>query len=206
MNSNTTAAAAAHTPMRQKRRQVTDRALLSAMLDRMEVIHVGMHDEPFPYVVPLNFGYAWEEDALVFYVHCARRGYKLELLARDPHVCVTASAFVSYAQESVKGHLHDYRSVIARGVAQRIDPREEPEAARRALECILLHNRRDPSGADTPLMACLVIWRIVCRAEDVTGKAEITPRCLEDVPCAVPSHDGIPLDESHILDLAGGEA
>lgn len=186
--------------MRQARRQVADRALLGAMLDQMEVIHLGMHDGTFPYVVPLNFGYEWRADELIFYVHCARKGHKLELLARDPHVCVTASAFVSYAQDTVKGHLHDYRSVIASGVAFCIDPREEPEEAERAMRRILLHQHRDPSDAQTPLMRCLLLWRIVCRAEDVTGKAEIAPRCLEDVPFAAPTHDGIPLDESHILD------
>ncbi|MDO5377046.1 MAG: pyridoxamine 5'-phosphate oxidase family protein [Clostridia bacterium] len=190
--------------MRQARRQVTDREILSAMLDRMEVIHLGMHDGAYPYVVPLNFGYEWREDELIFYFHCARKGRKLELLARDPHVCVTASAFVNYAQDTVKGHLHDYRSIIARGVASPIDPREQAEEAAQAMRRILIHHHRDTSCAETPLMGSLLLWRIVCKAEEVTGKAEITPRCLADVPFAAPAHDGIPLDESHILD-AGRE-
>ncbi|MFR8176131.1 MAG: pyridoxamine 5'-phosphate oxidase family protein [Christensenellales bacterium] len=104
--------------MRQRKRQVTDKATICAMLDAMDTIHVAMHDEPFPYIVPLNFGYHWE-DKLTFYFHCAHEGYKLELLHRNPHVCVNASSFVSYAGASVKGHLHDYRSVTARGVWRR---------------------------------------------------------------------------------------
>ena len=96
--------------MRQRKRQVTDKATICAMLDAMDTIHVAMHDEPFPYVVPLNFGYDWE-DKLVFYFHCAHEGYKLDLLHKNPHVCVNASSFISYAGASVKGHLHDYRSV-----------------------------------------------------------------------------------------------
>lgn len=65
--------------MRQSKRQVTDKATICAMLDAIDTIHVAMHDEPFPYVVPLNFGYDWE-DKLVFYFHCAHEGYKLDLL------------------------------------------------------------------------------------------------------------------------------
>lgn len=52
--------------MRQSKRQVTDKATICAMLDAIDTIHVAMHDEPFPYVVPLNFGYDWK-DKLVFY-------------------------------------------------------------------------------------------------------------------------------------------
>ena len=185
--------------MRQKARQVTDRGIICAMLDQMEIIHVGMHDEPAPYVVPLNFGYTFEDD-LVFYFHCARAGYKLELLERNPCVCVTASQFVSYAGGSVKGHMHDYRSVIARGRAQRIDREKSPEAFRFALETLLSHNRRETADADSPMTRHIDIWRIVCRAEDVTAKAEIVPRTPDEVPFAPAVADGVPLDESHILD------
>ena len=185
--------------MRQKARQVTDRAIICAMLDQMDTIYVGIHDEPAPYVVPLNFGYAFEDD-LVFYFHCAKAGYKLDLLAKNPHVCVTASQFVSYAGGSVKGHMHDYRSVIARGVAQQIDPEREPQAFTAAMAQLLEHNHRDPQDADSPVMRHLQLWRIVCRAEDVTAKAEIVPRTVHEVLFAPALPDGIPMDESHILD------
>ena len=67
--------------MRQKAREITDRAVLCAMLDGMDTLFLGIHDEPAPYVVPLNFGYAYGEN-LTFYFHCAQEGYKLELLAK----------------------------------------------------------------------------------------------------------------------------
>ena len=37
-------------PMRQRARQVTDRALICAMLDEMDVLYLGMNDGEFPYV------------------------------------------------------------------------------------------------------------------------------------------------------------
>ena len=185
--------------MRQKARQVSDRAIICAMLDQMDTMYVGMHDEPYPYIVPLNFGYTFDDD-LVFYFHCAKAGYKLDLLARNPHVCVTASQFVSYAGGSVRGHMHDYRSVIARGVAQQMDPDREPEAFRAALENLLIHNHRDPADADSPVVRHIQMWRIVCRAEDVTAKAEIMPKTPAEVQFAPAVADGMPIDESHILD------
>ena len=183
-------------PMRQQAREVTDRRIICAMLDAMEIIHVGMHDEPAPYVVPLNFGYAFE-DSLTFYFHCAQEGYKLELLAANPYVCVTAAQFISYAGGSVKGHLHDFRSVIARGVAGRIPP--ESEEFDRAHRLLLAHNHRTLQPGDAQAARHIQLWRIVCRPEDVTAKTEIVPRCIEEVPFAPAQGDGVPLDERHIL-------
>ena len=187
-------------PMRQRARQVTDRALICAMLDEMDVLYLGMNDGEFPYVVPLNFGYTFD-DELTFYFHCAKEGHKLDCLARDPNVCATAARFISYADGSVRGHLHDYRSVIARGRAQRIDPQREPDAIRRAMERILVHNHRDPADVDTPVMKHVEIWRVVCRAQDVTAKAEIPPRSVGEVPFRPAKGDGMPIDDSHILDM-----
>ena len=187
--------------MRQSRRQVMDPELICAMLDQMDTICVGIHDDPAPYVVPLNFGYVFEEGNFVFYFHCARTGHKLDLLRQNPHVCVTASRFISYAKGSVKGHMHDYQSVIARGVAQEIDQDLQPEAFKKALETLLIHNHRNASEADTPAAKWIQMWKIVCREEDVTAKAEIMPHSADEVDFAPPIADGIPLDESHILDM-----
>ena len=186
--------------MRQSRREITDPAIICAMLDRMEILYLGMNDGPAPYVVPLNFGYTFDED-LTFYFHCAKDGHKLDCLARDPHVCVTAASFISYAQQSVKGHLHDYRSVIARGVARQIDPEKEPEAFLAAMERILVHHHRDAGDAATPVMKHLQIWRVDCLREDVSAKAEIPPKTVEDVDFAASSGDEMPIDDSHILDM-----
>lgn len=189
-------------PMRQRARQVTDPALICAMLDGMETIFIGMHDEPAPYVVPVNFGYAFDGD-LTFYFHCAQKGYKLELLAKNPHVSVTAASFISYAEGSVKGHLHDYRSVMARGVARRIDAQSEPEEFDRAHRLLLAHNHRVFMPEDVPFMPLIQLWRIDCRAQDVTAKAEIVPRCVQEVAFAPAVPDGSGVDESHILGERG---
>lgn len=185
-------------PMRQRARQVTDRAILRAMLDQMDILFLGIRDEPAPYVVPLNFGYDFDDD-LVFYFHCAKAGTKLDLLRADPHVCVTAAQFISYAGGSVMGHLHDYRSIIARGIASQIDPETEGEAFHHALCRLLIQQKRDVSQADTPLTGHIQMWKIVCKPEDVTAKAEIKPSSPEEVAFRAPVPDGIPLDESHIL-------
>ena len=184
--------------MRQRARQVTDRKIICAMLDGMDVMFLGMNDGDAPYVVPLNFGYTFEEN-LVFYFHCAKDGHKLDCLRRNPNVCVSLANYISYAKESVRGHRHDYRSVIARGTAERIEP--ESPAFIHAMEQILIHNHRSSNDVHTPVMKHVDMWRVVCRAQDVTAKAEIVPKNVSEVPFLPEKGDGIPMDESHILDM-----
>ena len=182
--------------MRRTDREITDAEKITQIIQTCHCCRLGFCDNGAVYIVPLNFGYDWE-DKLVFYFHCAHEGYKLDLLHKNPHVCVNASSFISYAGASVKGHLHDYRSVTARGVAERL----EPDSAEfiHAHEQLLSHNLRDKSQVHTTAMKFIELWKITC--EDVTAKAEITPKTPEGVAYAPAKGDGMPLDESHILDM-----
>lgn len=166
--------------MRRKDREVTDRTLISGMLDMAEILHLAIKNDPFPYIVPVNFGYEWCADELVFYFHSAKKGLKLDLLRTDPHVAVNAAAFISYAEKPYMGHLHDYRSVTAFGVAEELSP--DSEAFLRAHEILLRHNHRTMQPEDGPVMGQIALWQIRCRAEDVTGKAEIVPKTPSELP------------------------
>ena len=168
--------------MRRKDREITDRALIAGMLDMAEILHIAVKNEPFPYVVPVNFGYEWRADELAFFFHSAGAGLKLDLLRKDPRVAVNAAVFVSYAGKPYRGHLHDYRSVTAFGTAEELPPGSE--AFLHAHEKLLAHNRRTMQPEDIPVMKQLTLWQIRCRAENVTGKAEIVPRSAAELPFA----------------------
>ena len=54
--------------MHREEVRVSEKELLKGILDLTSVCCVGFHDEPFPYIVPMNYGYVWE-DKLTFYFH-----------------------------------------------------------------------------------------------------------------------------------------
>ena len=124
--------------MRQSKRQVTDKATICAMLDAIDTIHVAMHDEPFPYVVPLNFGYAEENGKRVFYFHSAKSGRKLDLIAGTPSVGFELD--VNYALvegEEACRHTARFQSVIGTGRVSFVEEAAQKEAA---LQALMLHN------------------------------------------------------------------
>ena len=174
--------------MRRTDREVKDRALICGMLDMSEILHIAIKNEPWPYIVPVNFGYEWQGETLVFYFHCAKTGMKLDLLRRDPRVSVNAAVFVSYAGAPYRGHFHDYRSVTACGEAEEIPP-DDPGFLR-AHERLLAHNHRQMQPEDYAAMRHTAVWQIRCSAAQVWGKAEIVPTCAEELPFAQPDRKG----------------
>jgi nitroimidazol reductase NimA-like FMN-containing flavoprotein (pyridoxamine 5'-phosphate oxidase superfamily) len=59
---------------------------MEAAIKACDICFVGMADtDGTPYVLPMNFGYL---DGVV-YLHSAQEGRKIELLERNPNVCIT---------------------------------------------------------------------------------------------------------------------
>ena len=105
--------------MRRSDRQVTDYNEITDILRRADTIRVGLHDEPYPYVVPLSYGYEAAGSAITLYFHGATEGLKHDLIAKNPRVCVETDIFHRYAE--VPGSVTtEYESFIGFGEARRV--------------------------------------------------------------------------------------
>lgn len=74
--------------MRKSDREIRDFSEIVSVVGRCQVVRMGIYADDFPYVVPLTFGYEVQDGALVVYFHCATKGRKLDLLAKDARVCL----------------------------------------------------------------------------------------------------------------------
>lgn len=75
-------------------------------------------DNVYPYGVPVSYAYA---DGRIYF-HCAREGYKVDLLKKDPHVSFTVVAQDDIIPEDFNTL---YISAIAFGRARLVDDPEE---------------------------------------------------------------------------------
>jgi nitroimidazol reductase NimA-like FMN-containing flavoprotein (pyridoxamine 5'-phosphate oxidase superfamily) len=121
--------------MRRKDREVRGRKALSAILDECQVLRLGIHADGWPYVVPMNFGYVWEE-RLRLYCHCALEGRKMDLLRQDPRAAfeMDCSHMLKDGGNEACSYGYAYASIMGEG-AVRIQ--EDPERKRAALEAIM---------------------------------------------------------------------
>jgi nitroimidazol reductase NimA-like FMN-containing flavoprotein (pyridoxamine 5'-phosphate oxidase superfamily) len=120
--------------MRQTTREITDVKQIEAVIQQATVCRLALWDEGYPYIVPLNFGYA--DKALYF--HCALEGKKLDLIRKNPRVGFELEGIaeiVPHTQNACAWSAK-YQSVIGQGTAVILN---DPEAKRRALDVIMAH-------------------------------------------------------------------
>ena len=178
--------------MRRAELEIRDKAMIKGILDICNVINVGLFDEEYPYVFPTNYGYLYE-DNLIFYTHHAPTGHKLDLVARNPRVCVTAYAFADHIKNprSASHSRHDYRSVMAFGIMEELKhgTAEYQVAWQRLLEC----NGRSGSESFTTRdhSAQLRMFKITCSPEHVMGKSQNPLAGLHEIPLPTEPADEI---------------
>lgn len=116
--------------MRKREREVTDEAAIREILERAKIIHVGLCDGEWPYVVPMNYGYVYEEGRLVFYLHGAVDGYKYEVIRKNPRTFFSIECdIVPFEGRMACQYGTAYASVLGKGFSAIVDDVEEKKKA-----------------------------------------------------------------------------
>ena len=116
--------------MTKRERQITDPQQIQHILDTAKVLHLGLCADNEPYVVPMNYGYTFEGEKLVLYLHSAVQGKKLDMIRANPKVFFELECDL----QPFEGRLPcqygcAYSSVMGRGEAQLVDDVEEKKTA-----------------------------------------------------------------------------
>ena len=169
--------------MQKPQCEVKEKNMLIAILDMCKVINVGFFDDEYPYVLPLNYGYTFDDD-LVFFTHHALKGYKLELIQKNPKVCVAASVFADGINNPRGSSAHDFRSIHAFGKMEKLTSGTEEYrlALRKLYECNERHHKITDSFLNTDFDKMMHLYKITCKAEDVIGKAQEGIKDICEVP------------------------
>jgi len=108
--------------VRRPEKEILDRDVIDDIISRCTICRVGLSDNNVPYIVPVNFGY----DGTSIFFHSAREGRKLEMLRKNPNVCVEFDVDKELVlNDAPCGCKMKYRSVIAYGTASIIDDRDQ---------------------------------------------------------------------------------
>ncbi len=105
--------------MRRKDREITDINEILGIIDRADILRLGLFDGEYPYVVPLHYGYEFADGTLTFYMHGAREGHKLDLIKANGKACVEldCDAELISGGDVACAYGSSFASVIGRGTA-----------------------------------------------------------------------------------------
>ena len=122
--------------MRKKDREIKDAQELEEILQKADVCRIAFAVDGTPYIVSMNFGYAWK-DNLILYFHCAKEGKKLELMKRNNMVCFEMDVDHELIQsENACEWGMKYRSIVGLGILENVTDEEEKK---KGLDCIMEH-------------------------------------------------------------------
>ncbi|MBR3183000.1 MAG: pyridoxamine 5'-phosphate oxidase family protein [Firmicutes bacterium] len=112
--------------MRRKDREITDINEILELVAKTDVLHLGLFDGEYPYVVPLHYGYEYADGKLTFYMHGAKEGHKIDLINANPNVCVELENDVELIPGDVAcAYGSSYFSIMGRGTASIVTDEEE---------------------------------------------------------------------------------
>lgn len=135
--------------MRLARRAVNDAGRVLEIIDACQVLRIGAVDDEGMFIVPVNFGYVWDEDASLphFYVHSAREGRKADAFRPGAPVAVE----LDWDRGNIEGdyscaYSRSYASIMGSGYVCEVTDEKE---RLRALELIMAHAAPGASTAFT---------------------------------------------------------
>ena len=149
--------------MRRTDREVTDPEAIRHILDTAKILHVGLFDDGYPYVVPLHYGYTLAEGRLVFYLHSAKKGHKLDLIWNNPHVCAELECddgLISGGERPCN-YGAAYASLIGRGTAEIVTDVQEKC---RGLSLLMQHQTGRAFAFTEEMAASVAVIRITLDA------------------------------------------
>lgn len=120
--------------MRRKDREITDIRKAEEIVAFSRIMHLGLYDVDYPYVVPLHYGYRIENGRFIFYIHCAAEGHKLDCIKKNANVFVEIDRKTGIIPgETACGFSAGYESVMFCGTAKIVEDATEKASALRLL-------------------------------------------------------------------------
>ena len=107
---------------------------MTAILERCDCYRLGLVDDGYSYIVPLNFGLSVDSGALTLYFHCAGEGKKLDLIRQNSVVTFETDSLHELVRgENACAFSFRYASVMGRGTVRIAATVEEKTAGLTAL-------------------------------------------------------------------------
>ena len=111
--------------MRKSDREIKSKEEIIDIIKRCDVIRLAFNNGDYPYILPLNFGFEVKNDKVIFYLHSALEGTKVDIMKKDNRASFEMDTKHELQYYEEKGYCTmSYESIIGRGRI-RILPEDE---------------------------------------------------------------------------------
>jgi hypothetical protein len=151
--------------MRRRDREIKEFDEIVKIIKKCDSLVLGLNDEGYPYLVPLNFGMDIEDGQLYLYFHCAKEGKKLDLIQKDNRATFEMDCnhnFILY--EERMSCTMGYESVIGQGTIEIVAEDKKYDA----LKILMRQYHAEDFQFNTDMIKVTTLLRL--KVEKLTGK------------------------------------
>jgi nitroimidazol reductase NimA-like FMN-containing flavoprotein (pyridoxamine 5'-phosphate oxidase superfamily) len=116
--------------VRRSDREITDKVEIVKIIGKCDVCRLAFVDGEIPYIVPMNYGFSYNDEKLILYFHGASEGRKHNIILKNPNACfvIDCSHKLIEAEEAAN-YTMEYESVIGTGKISYITEKSEKTVA-----------------------------------------------------------------------------
>ena len=152
---------------------LTQREDIEAILRECTTCRIAMIAGGRPYIIPMVFGYRWDDEGLTLYFHCGLRGRKNRALHENPVVCfeMDIEGKLMGSGPVANRYSRAFSSIVGDG---RVEFAESLQARRRGFAHIMLHQTgRDDFIYENAYLAVAEVFRL--RVESFRAVRKLPP-------------------------------
>jgi len=112
--------------MRRKDKEIIDINEKLEIITKCKVCRLGLSENNYPYIVPLNYGFSYDDGKLVLYFHCATEGKKIDIIKKNNNACFEIDCDTKLIEgENPCNYGYEFRSIIGFGKISILDTKAE---------------------------------------------------------------------------------
>ena len=154
--------------MRRKDKEIIDDNDKINIIKKCKICRIGLSENNKPYIVPLNYGFIFDNNKLTLFFHSAKEGKKMDIIKNNNNACFEVDCDNQLIEaEKACRYNYAYKSIIGFG---KIILLEDINEKIDALNKILKHQTDEETDYDFPdeELKNVTIYKMV--VEEFTGK------------------------------------
>lgn len=155
--------------MRRKDKEVVDIEDIIKIIKKCDVCRLGIFDDEYPYIIPLNFGYNYENGELSLYFHSAVEGKKLDLIKKNNKVAFEMDCSTELISSEVPcGYTMTYESICGNGVIEILNDYEKIQGLKYLMK---KYSNKNYSDADFEEKILKITIVLELKVDTIVGKS-----------------------------------
>jgi len=112
--------------MRRKDKEISGLEEKLEIIKKCKICRLGLCDNNYPYIVPLNYGFSYENGVLTLFFHGATEGKKIEMIKNNDNACFETDCDTKLIEGEVPcDYGYAYKSIVGFGKIKILETGEE---------------------------------------------------------------------------------